>query len=64
MKNKTLLLVLLFLMPGTLMAQQPTAPDQAPHASVTPVTSKDLPEFPGKEALMILVEYPANRSNP
>ena len=32
MKNKTLMLVLLFLMPATLMAQQPAAASQAPHA--------------------------------
>jgi len=54
MKNKSLILVLLFLTPGALMAQQPTA-TQTPHASVTPLTSKDLPEFPGKEVLMITV---------
>ena len=64
MKNKTLLLILLFLMPATLIAQRLAASRQAPHAAVTSLTSKDLPEFPGKEALMILVEYPANRSNP
>ena len=58
MKNKTLMLVLLFLMPGTLMAQQP-APAVRPHTpSVTSLTSKDLPEFPGKEVLMITVDYP------
>ena len=61
--NKTLLLALLFLMPGTLMAQQPTA-NQAPQASVTPLTSKDLPEFPGKEVLMITVEYPPGSVDP
>ena len=48
MKNKSLMLVLLFLIPGTLMAQQPNA-NQAPHASVTPLTSKDLSEFPAKK---------------
>ena len=63
MKNKTLILVLLFLMPGTLMAQHPAA-SQAPHAAVTSLTSKDLPEFPGKEALMILVEYPPGAVDP
>src|SRR6185295_2536401 len=63
MKNKSLMLVLLFLMPGTLLAQQPTA-NQAPHASVTPLTSKDLPDFPGKEVLMITVEYPPGSSDP
>ncbi len=63
MKNKTLMLVLLFLIPGTLMAQQPNA-NQAPQASVTPLTSKDLPEFPGKEVLMITVEYPPGSVDP
>ena len=63
MKNKSLMLVLLFLIPGTLMAQQPTA-NQAPQASVTPLTSKDLPDFPGKEVLMITVEYPPGSSDP
>ena len=63
MKNKLIMLVLLFLIPGTLMAQQPTA-NQAPQASVTPLTSKDLPEFPGKEVLMILVEYPLGSVDP
>ena len=63
MNNKTLMLVLLFLIPGTLMAQQPTA-SHLPHASVTPLTSKDLPDFPGKEVLMITVEYPPGSSDP
>ena len=63
MKNKTLMLVLLFLMPGTLMAQQPAA-SPAPQASVTALTSKDLPEFPGKEVLMITVDYPPGSSDP
>jgi len=62
MKKKSLLLVLLFLIPVTLMAQQPTA--KAPQASVTPLTSKDLPEFPGKEVLMITVEYPPGSVDP
>jgi quercetin dioxygenase-like cupin family protein len=63
MKNKKLMLVLLFLMPGTLMAQQPAA-SQAPQASVTSLTSKDLREFPGKEALMIIVDYPPGAVDP
>jgi len=58
------MLVLLFLMPTTLMAQQPAAASQAPQASVTPLTSKDLPEFPGKEVLMITVEYPPGSVDP
>ena len=62
--NKKILLVLLFLMPGTLMAQQPAASSQAPQATVTPLTSKDLPEFPGKEVLMIIVDYPPGSADP
>ena len=64
MKNKTLILVLLFLVPGTLMAQQPSATSQAPQATVTSLVSKDLPEFPGKEVLMITVEYPPGGVDP
>ena len=41
MKIRILMLALLFLMPGALMAQQPAA-SQAPQASVTSLTSKDL----------------------
>ena len=62
--NKILSLVVLCLMTGTLMAQQPAANNKAPQASVTSLTSKDLPEFPGKEVLMILVEYPPGSVDP
>jgi quercetin dioxygenase-like cupin family protein len=60
---KKLVFALLFLMPVTLMAQQPAA-SQAPHAEVTSLTSKDLPDLPGKEALMIMVEYPPGSVDP
>src|SRR5258708_32194052 len=63
MMNKILWLLVLCRIPGTLMAHKPTA-NQAPQASVTPLTSKDLPEFPGKEVLMITVEYPPGSSDP
>src|SRR4029079_6779207 len=63
MKNKTLMLVILLLIPGTLMAQH-SASSQAPQASVTALTSKDLPEFPGKEVLMITVDYPPGSVDP
>jgi quercetin dioxygenase-like cupin family protein len=33
-------------------------------AIVTPLMSKDLPDFPGKEGLMITVEYPPGASDP
>ena len=62
MKNKILMLAL-FLVPGTLLAQQPAA-SQAPEAKVTSLTSKDLPDLPGKEALMIMVEYPPGSVDP
>jgi len=49
------MLVLAFLITSTLMAQEP---------KVTQLMSKDLAEFPGKEALMITVEYPPGGSDP
>ncbi len=64
MMNKELMLVLLFLMPGALMAQQPTVTPHVPHATVTPLMSKDLTELPGKEVLMITVEYPPGSIDP
>ena len=48
MTTKLVALVLLCLMTGTAMAQQ---------AQVTSLMSKDLPESPGKEMLMITVEH-------
>lgn len=62
--NKILSLVVTCLITGTLMAQQPAVTSQAPHASVTSLTSKDLPEFPGKEVLMVIVEYPPGSVDP
>jgi quercetin dioxygenase-like cupin family protein len=50
-----LILVLAFLMSGTLTAQQ---------AKVTELLSKDLTNIPGKEGLMIIVEYPPGSSDP
>ena len=64
MKNKTLLLMMLLLMPATLIAQHPASSGQAPHAAVTSLTSKDLPELPGKEVLMITVDYPPGSVDP
>jgi len=54
-KEIKLILVLLFLSTGTVMAQQ---------AKVTEVMVKDLTELPGKEVLMITVEYPPNSVDP
>ena len=58
------MLALLLLMPATLMAQHSAAGDQTPQAAVTPLTAKDLPEFPGKEVLMITVDYPPGSVDP
>src|SRR6059036_3672349 len=49
------ILVLACLMSGTLVAQE---------AKVTELMSKDLPDFPGKEVLMITVEYPPGSVDP
>ena len=48
LRKKIILVVLLSLVGGTLMAQEP---------KVTSLMSKDLKEFPGKELLMISVEH-------
>ena len=48
MTTKLVALVLLCLMTGTTMAQE---------AKVTPLMSKNLAEYPGKEVLMITVEH-------
>lgn len=50
-----LLLMLMCMMPATL------APNEA---KVTPLFSKDLPDFPGKEGVMITVEYAPGASDP
>ena len=55
MTTRLVALVLLCLMTGTAMAQQP---------KVTSLMSKDLPENPGREVLMITVEYAPGGSDP
>jgi len=50
-----LILVLACLISGTLVAQE---------AKVTELLSKDLTSLPGKEGLMITVEYPPGSSDP
>jgi quercetin dioxygenase-like cupin family protein len=62
--NKTLSLVVLCLLTGTLMAQQPTSTPRAPEAKVTRLMSRDLTELPGKEVEMITVEYPPGSIDP
>jgi quercetin dioxygenase-like cupin family protein len=48
-------LPLLCLLPVTLGSEE---------AKVTPLFSKDLPDFPGKEGVTITVEYPPGSSDP
>jgi quercetin dioxygenase-like cupin family protein len=55
MKIAKLVLCMVCLAPGWLMAEE---------AKVTEVLSKDLSNIPGKEGLMITVEYPPGASDP
>jgi quercetin dioxygenase-like cupin family protein len=65
-----LVLLSLFLVPVTLQPNEPPSPAAAPQAAadpeaqVTELMSKDLPDFPGKEGLMITVVYPPGSSDP
>jgi quercetin dioxygenase-like cupin family protein len=54
-----LVLILVCLMSVTLQPK-----DQPKEAKVIPLFSKDLPELPGKEGLMITVEYPPGSTDP
>ena len=48
-----------------LLPLGPLDPQEAPkEAKVTPLFSKDLADFPGKEGLMITVEYPPGSTDP
>ena len=55
MKVKAALVLSLFLAGGTLRAQKPT---------ITSLLTKDLAGVPGRELLMITVEYPPGGSDP
>src|SRR5882672_11949306 len=55
MKFPKLVLVLVCFMSSTLLAQE---------AKVTPLMSKDLTNLPGKEGLMIIVDYPPGSTDP
>jgi quercetin dioxygenase-like cupin family protein len=59
MLKQIIVLALPFLMAGPALAQEPKLT-----AKVTSLMSKDLKEFPGKEGLMITVEYPPGSSDP
>ena len=55
MKFPRLVLALVCLMSSTLLAQE---------AKVTDLFSKDLPNIPGKEGLMLIVDYPPGSVDP
>jgi len=55
MKHKTLLLVFGGLVMNMAIAQQPT---------VTPILSKEFKDIPGKEGLMMIVEFPPGGADP
>jgi len=55
LRKKIILVLLLSLSTGTVMAQE---------AKVTSLMSKDLKDFPGKEGLLITVEYPPGATDP
>jgi quercetin dioxygenase-like cupin family protein len=55
MTSTKLILVLAFFATGALVGQEP---------KVTQVLSKDLTDIPGKEGLMLTVEYPPGGSDP
>ncbi len=55
MKRMTISLLLLFLSTSTVMAQEP---------HVVRVMSRDMTDIPGKEVLMITVEFPPGGSDP
>jgi quercetin dioxygenase-like cupin family protein len=58
-----LALLLVFLM--SVAAQPKEATKEEPkEAKVTPLSTKDLPDLPGKEGLTLLVEYPPGSTDP
>jgi quercetin dioxygenase-like cupin family protein len=55
LRKKIIMVVLISLIASPLMAQEP---------EVTPLMSKDLTDFPGKEGLVMTVEYAPGGSDP
>ena len=57
--------VLVWFMSGAQAAQvQPEAPAAPDDGKVTQLMSENLPEFPGKEGVIVTVEYPPSGSTP
>ena len=59
-----LILALACLISVTLVAPEAKVAQEAKEAKVTQLLSKDLTNLPGKEGLMITVEYPPGSSDP
>ena len=53
-----LILMLVLLLSVTMQ------PKEAKEANVTPLFSKELPDLPAKEGLMLMVEYPPGSADP
>jgi quercetin dioxygenase-like cupin family protein len=65
MTTKAIVSALLCLVAGAAaVAALAAAPAAPPEAKVTELFSKELKEFPGKEGLMITVEYPPGSVDP
>jgi len=56
--------LVVWLMSGAQAAQVQQEAQTAPEGKVTQLMSKNLPEFPGKEGVMITVDYPPGGSDP
>jgi quercetin dioxygenase-like cupin family protein len=56
--------LMVWLMSGAQAAHVQQEAQSAPEAKVTQLMSKNLPDFPGKEGVMITVEYPPAGSDP
>ena len=57
-------LALIPFMPATQEAKAAPGPNAPKEVEVTRLFSKDLPDFPGNEGLMITVDYPPGWSDP
>ena len=58
-------LLIVFVCVCLAISAAPAAPEvKAPEAKVTPLMSKDIKEFPGKQGEMIIVDYPPGSVDP
>lgn len=60
----TKLLLLLVCLMSVAAAPKEASKEEPKEAKVTPLSTKDLPNLPGKEGLTLLVEYPPGSSDP